>query len=128
MLVKALILKTTKARRPLSVLKTTRLGVRTNTMANILILGGGFGGLVTAERLAAAIDRSKHQITLVAPNKNFTFYPALVHLALGECDETDITFDLRTKLEGLGVRFVQGEFISLDRHKQTARIAGDDFN
>ena len=44
-------------------------------MANILILGGGFGGLVTAERLAAGIDRSKHQITVVAPNKNFIFYP-----------------------------------------------------
>ena len=32
-------------------------------MANILILGGGFGGLVTAERLAATIDKTKHQIT-----------------------------------------------------------------
>src|SRR6186713_1557933 len=97
-------------------------------MANILILGGGFGGLVTAERLAATIDSTKHQITLVAPNKSFTFYPALVHLAFGECDVADITFDLRTKLEGIGVRFVEGEFIKLDPHKQAVRIAGDDFN
>ena len=97
-------------------------------MANILILGGGFGGLVTAERLAATIDRSKHQITLIAPNKNFTFYPALVHLAFGECEEADITFDLRTKLEGIGIRFIQGQFIRLDPHKKTARIAGEDLN
>ena len=97
-------------------------------MANILILGGGFGGLVTAERLAESIDKSQHQITLVSPNMNFTFYPALVHLAFGECDEGDITFDLRAKLEGIGVRFVHGQFIRLEPHKKTARIAGDDLN
>jgi len=97
-------------------------------MANILIIGGGFGGLITAERLAATTDRSKHQITLVAPNKNFTFYPALVNFALGQCDETDITFDLRTKLEGISVRFIHGEFIHLDPQMKTARITGDDLN
>lgn len=53
-------------------------------MANILISGGGFGGLVAAEKLVASLD-SAHQITLVAPNRKFTFYPALVHLAFGEC-------------------------------------------
>jgi sulfide:quinone oxidoreductase len=97
-------------------------------MANILIIGGGFGGLITAERLAKKIDVSQHQITLVAPNNSFTFYPALVHLAFGECDEADITFDMRTKLEDLGVRFVRGQFIHLDPGKKTARIAGDDLN
>ena len=97
-------------------------------MANILILGGGFGGLVTAERLAASIDISEHQITVVAPSNSFTFYPALVHLAFGECDEADITFDLRAKLEGMGVRFVHGQLIRLDTQKKSARIAGDDVN
>lgn len=95
-------------------------------MANILILGGGFAGLVTAERLAATLDKTEHQITLVAPNKNFTFYPALVHLAFGECEASDVTFALRTKLETIGVRFIQGEFIRLDPQSRTVEIAGDD--
>ena len=94
-------------------------------MANILIIGGGFGGLVTAERLADMIDR-RHQITLVARDHKFTFYPALVQLAFGKCDAADITFDLRTKLEDLGVRFLQGELIRIDAYRRVAEIAGDD--
>lgn len=96
-------------------------------MANILILGGGFGGLVTAERLSALLDRS-HQITLVAPNQKFTFYPALVHLAFGECEAADITFDLHLKLADLGVRFVHGEMVHVNRESRTVDVVGDDFN
>jgi sulfide:quinone oxidoreductase len=96
-------------------------------MANILILGGGFGGLVTAERLSALLDRS-HQITLVSPNQKFTFYPALVHLAFGECEAADITFDLHPKLADLGVRFVHGEMVHVNPESRTVDVVGDDFN
>jgi sulfide:quinone oxidoreductase len=95
-------------------------------MANILIVGGGFGGLVTAERLSTLLDRS-HQITLVAPNQKFTFYPALVHLAFGECDAADITFDLQPKLHDLDVRFVRGEMVRINRESRTVDVTGDDF-
>jgi len=96
-------------------------------MANILILGGGFGGLITAERLAASLD-SSHQITLVSPNRKFTFYPALVHLAFGECEPDDITFDLSAKLSDLGVRFVQGNVVGINNGTQKVEIAGEDFS
>lgn len=96
-------------------------------MANILIIGGGFSGLVAAERLAAEVGK-EHQITLVAPNKDFTFYPALVQLAFGECEVSDITFDLRAKLAGIGVRFVQGELLRLNKRRQKAQVAGADLN
>ncbi|MEO8574878.1 MAG: FAD-dependent oxidoreductase [Pyrinomonadaceae bacterium] len=95
-------------------------------MANILILGGGFGGLVTAERLSALLGES-HQITLVAPNQNFTFYPALVDLAFGRCDAADITFDLGAKLEDLGIRFVHGEVLRINPSSSTVDVTGDDF-
>src|SRR5215207_8686780 len=49
-------------------------------MANILILGGGFAGVVAAERLARALDPAEHQITLVSRSRRFTFYPALERL------------------------------------------------
>jgi sulfide:quinone oxidoreductase len=96
-------------------------------MANILILGGGFGGLIAAERLSAALD-SSHQVTLVSPNRRFTFYPALIHLAFGECDPDDITFDLAAKLKDLGVRFVQGEMVRIDKDNRAVEITGEDFS
>ncbi len=96
-------------------------------MAKILILGGGFGALVTAERLAASRD-SAHRITLVAPNRKFTFYPALVRLAFGACEAHDIQFDLSDKLMDLGVSFVQGEVIEINAGRRTAEIAGENFN
>lgn len=96
-------------------------------MANTLVLGGGFGGLIAAERLSAAIG-STHQITLVSPNRKFTFYPALVHLAFGECEPDDITFDLAAKLKDLGVRFVQGEMVRIDKNNRAVEITGEDFS
>lgn len=96
-------------------------------MANILILGGGFAGLIAAERLAASLD-STHQITLVAPNRKFTFYPALVELAFGEIKADDIQFDLAAKLAEISVNFVQGEVIRINSERRTAQIAGADFN
>lgn len=94
-------------------------------MANILILGGGFAGLITARNLASTLDPS-HKVTLVAPNRKFTFYPALVHLAFEECSVEDITFDLSITLRELGVRFIQGQAVGIDEVSQKVEIAGDD--
>ncbi|MEQ1763880.1 MAG: FAD-dependent oxidoreductase [Pyrinomonadaceae bacterium] len=95
-------------------------------MANILILGGGFGGVVVAEQLAASLG-SGHQITLVSPNRSFTFYPALVQLAFGKCQPEDIQFNLDEKLKELGVRYVQGEMIRIHPVRRKVEVAGDDF-
>ena len=97
-------------------------------MANILILGGGFGGLMVAEHLSKSLGgASPHRITLVSPTDKFTFYPALVRLAFGDCDADDISFDLPEKLNDLNVRFVQGEVIKLNLNLKRVRVAGDDF-
>ena len=94
-------------------------------MARILIIGGGFGGLVTAENLAAKLG-SSHEITLVSPARNFTFYPALVDLAFGDCEAHEIQFDMAAKLKDLGVHFVEGEMTSLVRGRKAIEIAGKD--
>lgn len=96
-------------------------------MAKILILGGGFAGLTAAKRLALSLDPS-HEVTLVSPGRKFTFYPALVHLAFGECTVEDISFDLASSLKELGVRFVQGEVLRIYHERHSAEIVGDDFN
>lgn len=94
-------------------------------MAKILILGGGFGGLMAAEMLVKKLGRD-HHITLVAPNDKFTFYPALVRLAFGDCTADDITFNLRERLNELDVRFVQSEVINLNTQLKRVKVAGDD--
>ncbi len=99
-------------------------------MANILILGGGFGGLMMAERLADRLGGdSRHRITLVSAKDEFTFYPALVRLAFGDCGADEISFDLhKKKLNASGVRFVQGEVIKLNTNLKRVQIAGADFD
>jgi sulfide:quinone oxidoreductase len=77
-------------------------------MANILILGGGFGGVIAAETLAKEVGK-EHQITLVSRSSKFIFYPELVRLAFGQCEPDDISFDLREAMLDRRVRFVQAE-------------------
>jgi hypothetical protein len=51
-------------------------------MANALVLGGGFAGVVAAESLAQRLG-PEHRITLVSRHREFTFFPSLVRLAFG---------------------------------------------
>lgn len=96
-------------------------------MKKIIILGGGFAGLIAAEQFANELGTGI-QITLVASNPNFTFYPSLVHLAFGEITINQITFDLAEKMKQLGVRFVSGEVLNIDTNTKKAKITGDDFS
>lgn len=96
-------------------------------MKNILILGGGFAGLIAAERLSGFFG-PKHQTTLVSPQRTFTFYPGLVRLAFGDLDAEDLTFNLAEKLDKLDVRFVEGEVLRLKPKIQRVQVAGKEFN
>ena len=87
------------------------------TIAKFLILGGGFGGVVAAERLGQALG-DEHQITLVSRSRQFIFYPALVRLAFGKCGPEDVSFDLRRTLLNRRVNFVEAE---VARHADRAR-------
>ena len=92
-------------------------------------MGGGFGGLMIAEHLSKSLGgASQHRVTLVSPKDKFTFYPALVRLAFGDCDADDISFDLPEKLNDLNVRFVQGEVIKLNLNLKQVQVAGKDFD
>jgi len=77
-------------------------------MAKVLILGGGFGGVVAAERLAEQLG-DEHQITLVSRSRWFVFYPALVRLAFGKCQREDVSLNLRQTLLTERVNFIEAE-------------------
>ncbi len=94
-------------------------------MARILILGGGFGGVVTAEALAQQLG-DEHQITLVSRSNRFVFYPALVRLAFGLCEPDDVSFDLRRSMLHRRINFIEGEIARIDPLARKAIIAHGD--
>lgn len=91
-------------------------------MAKVLILGGGFGGVVAAERLAEQLG-DEHQITLVSRSRQFIFYPALVRLAFGKCDKKDVAFDLRGTMLNRRVNFIEAEVAHIDPFERKVSIA-----
>jgi sulfide:quinone oxidoreductase len=95
-------------------------------MANVLILGGGFGGVVAAQSLAKRLA-PEHQITLVSRTSEFIFYPALVRLAFGLCEKEDVSFDLREAMLERRIRFLQGEVARIDPRARRAVIAHGEF-
>lgn len=92
-------------------------------MASILVLGGGFGGVVAAERLAKIIG-PEHQITLVSRTNRFVFYPALVRLAFGRVEPDDISYDLREAMLDRRVRFIEAEVAHIDPSACKVDISG----
>jgi sulfide:quinone oxidoreductase len=91
-------------------------------MANVLILGGGFGGVVAAELLAQELG-DEHHITLVSRSRNFVFYPALVRLAFGKCEPADVSFDLRSAMLSRRVNFIEAEVAHIDPFERKVSIA-----
>lgn len=91
-------------------------------MAKVLILGGGFGGVVAADRLAQQLG-DEHQITLVSRSRQFIFYPALVRLAFGKCTGKDVSFDLRHSMLNRRVNFVEAEVAHIDPFERRISIA-----
>ena len=95
-------------------------------MAKILIIGGGFGGIVVAESLATKLGND-HQITLVSRSRKFLFYPSLVRLAFGHCEPDDLTFDISEAMDDRKVRFVEGEVPRIYPSERHITIARGDF-
>jgi sulfide:quinone oxidoreductase len=91
-------------------------------MAKVLVLGGGFGGVVAARRLAEQLG-DEHQITLVSRNRQFVFYPALVRLAFGKYEIDDVSFDLRDTMLSRRVNFVEAEVAHIDPFERKINIA-----
>jgi sulfide:quinone oxidoreductase len=91
-------------------------------MAIVLILGGGFGGVVAAEHLAEQLGE-EHQITLISRSRNFVFYPGLVRLAFGKCERNDVSFDLRHAMLHRRVNFIEAEVAHIDPFDKKVTIA-----
>lgn len=91
-------------------------------MANIIILGGSFGGVVAAEELARRID-DEHRITLISNSDEFLFYPALVRYAFGLCERADVSFDLREAMFSRRIHFIKADVARVNPYSRRVTLA-----
>ncbi|HEY8461557.1 MAG TPA: FAD-dependent oxidoreductase [Blastocatellia bacterium] len=90
-------------------------------MANVLVLGGGFAGVVAAESLARRLG-PEHQITLVSRHREFTFFPSLVQLAFGRLRLEDVFFDLVHTMRSRRITLTQAEVADYDPDKRYVAV------
>ncbi|CCQ10449.1 NADH dehydrogenase [Pseudoalteromonas luteoviolacea B = ATCC 29581] len=94
-----------------------------NTHPNIVIVGGGAGGLELASKLGHKLGKSQRAtITLIDKNRTHIWKPLLHEVATGSLD---------TSLDGVcysahaakhGFQFILGEFTHLNQHSQTITL------
>lgn len=82
-------------------------------MVNLLVLGGGFGGLTTACELRRLAPRGS-RVTLVAQREEMLFTPSLVWVPFGKRQPHNLAIRLPEVLERVGVEFVKASISGLD--------------
>lgn len=92
-------------------------------MKTILILGGGTGGVVTANELRRRLGE-EHRIILIDKQKDYVFEPSLLWLMVGERKAEKITRP-REELEKKGIEFVNGEIESIDPGSRSVKVNGE---
>ena len=106
--------------------------------ANIVIIGGGFGGLYSALKLDRQLrDDEKRgkgspscSITLIDPKDKFVFLPLLYELAVGSASVVEVAPRYKDLLRDTKIRFVQGSAQDVDvaSRSVSVRLADSEAN
>ncbi|MGL5510076.1 MAG: NAD(P)/FAD-dependent oxidoreductase, partial [Microcoleaceae cyanobacterium] len=102
-----------------------------NNHRSVCILGGGFGGLYTALRLAQFPWQSgeKPEIILIDQRDRFTFLPLLYELLTGELQTWEIAPPYEELLANTDIKFYQGTAKQIDLKKQKIQLTDErEFN
>ena len=89
----------------------------------IVVVGGGAGGLELVRRLGAKFGRKKHDIILVDQNLSHIWKPLLHEVAAGSLDANLDEVGYRGHCHRWGYRFFQGSLEAIDREANTIRLA-----
>ncbi len=89
----------------------------------IVVVGGGAGGLELVRRLGAKYGRRNHDIILVDKNLSHIWKPLLHEVAAGSLDANMDEVGYRSHCARWGYRFFQGSLESIDRKDRTIRLA-----
>ena len=90
----------------------------------ILILGGGVGGIVTANALRESLA-SEHRIVVVDKRAEYIFTPSLLWVMNGWRQPEQITKDLRHMLQ-FDIEVIQAEVQEIDPERAIVRANGND--
>jgi len=95
----------------------------------IVVVGGGAGGLELVRRLGAKYGHKHHDIILVDQNLSHIWKPLLHEVAAGSLDANLDEVGYRGHCAKWGYRFFQGSLASIDREAKTITLAPvtDDF-
>ncbi|MGP3959122.1 NAD(P)/FAD-dependent oxidoreductase [Nonomuraea sp. 3N208] len=86
----------------------------------IVVLGGGYTGVMSAVRLARRIRHADARVTLVNPTDRFTERLRLHQLATGQ---PLADYRIPELLKGTGVEFVQGRATRIDPNRREVQVA-----
>ncbi len=89
----------------------------------VLILGGGVGGLITANVLSKLIGK-KHRIILIDKDRKYTFSPSFPWVATGVRKPEKICKNLNG-LQKKGIEFIEGEITEINVDNKTVEVNGN---
>lgn len=88
---------------------------------HILILGAGFAGHTAALHLSYLV-RDKADVTVVAPNNRFTWFPSLVWVGTGTMREEETVFALKPVYDKIGIAYVDARAKIINVGTQTVTV------
>jgi len=97
--------------------------VPANRKTQIVVVGGGAGGLELVRRLGAKYGRKRHDIILVDRNLSHIWKPLLHEVAAGALDANLEDVGYRSHCARWGYRFFQGTLSGIDREAKTIELA-----
>lgn len=93
------------------------------TKCQIVVVGGGAGGLELVRKLGARYGRKRHDIILVEKNRTHIWKPLLHEVAAGSLDANLDEVGYRSHCHRWGYRFFCGTFAGVDREAREVIIA-----
>jgi NADH:ubiquinone reductase (H+-translocating) len=94
-----------------------------NRKTQIVVVGGGAGGLELVRRLGAKYGRKRHDIILVDKNLSHNWKPLLHEVAAGSLDANLDEVGYRGHCHRWGYRYFQGSLDGIDRAAKTISLA-----
>lgn len=89
----------------------------------IVVVGGGAGGLELVRRLGAKFGRRRHDIILLERNRTHVWKPLLHEVAAGSLDANLDEVGYRSHCHRWGYRFFMGSMADIDREARRVIIA-----
>ncbi len=90
----------------------------------VVILGGGVGGLVTANELRKRLGK-EHRVILVDKGGKHIFWPSLLWVQVGLHEPDTIVRDL-ARLEKKGIDVIKGRVEAINPEQRTVRVDGNE--